>query len=204
MAPAEVDGLPPDTHQANATRSLSPRTRKRAADPALREQEADEREQEADEREGLLQDAARLRQHAEDLRIRGLKARAQAEQAIDQAETLLDANQDRVRRAEATLARAQARAARLRANVTRSVRAGEPPPGPPQRDVTDLARGVAAMRRKTAAAAAHLVETEQLVARIHEELAARDPGNPEHKRQANAAREAMRRARETERKYSDS
>jgi hypothetical protein len=42
------------------------------------------------------------------------------------------------------------------------------------------------------------------VARTQDELATRDPANPEHKRRAAEAREAMRRARETERKYGNS
>lgn len=63
---------------------------------------------------------------------------------------------------------------------------------------------VLALRNRTAAAAARLAQTEQQVARIQDELASRDPRNPEHKRRADEAREAMRRARETEQKYKNS
>jgi hypothetical protein len=104
-----------------------------------------------------------------------------------------------VRRAEAALNRAYAHAARQRASEARSVKRGEQ-----QRDFTDLADHVSALRERTAAAAARLAETEELVARIHDSLASHNPGNPEHKRLANEAREAMRRAREIERKYSSS
>jgi len=117
---------------------------------------------------------------------------------------VLNANQDWVRRTEAALDRAYARAARQRANVARSVRQGAQRPAPQPQDVTDLAGRVSAMRKRTAAAAAQLAKTEEQVARIQDQLAARDPGNPEHKRRASEAREAMRRARETERKYSNS
>jgi hypothetical protein len=139
-----------------------------------------------------------------ELRARGTKARKQAEQAVEQAEAALDANQDRVRRAEAALGRACARAARRRANVARSVRQGEQRPVPQQHDFTGLVGRVSAMRNRTVAAAAQLARTEEQVARTQDELAARDPGNPEHKRRAGEAREAMRRARETERKYGHS
>jgi hypothetical protein len=60
------------------------------------------------------------------------------------------------------------------------------------------------MRERIAAAAAQLAQTEERVARIQDQLASRDPGNPEHKRRASEAREAMHRARETERKYGHS
>lgn len=155
----------------------------------------------AGEREERLQDSARLRQHAMELHARGTRLRAQAEQAVEQAEAVLDTNQDRVRRAEAVLDRAHARANRQRANAARSVRQSEQRPVPQQHDLTDLVGRVSAMRKRTAAAAAQLAKTEEQVARSQDELTFRDPGNPEHKRRASEAREAMRRARETERKY---
>jgi hypothetical protein len=77
-------------------------------------------------------------------------------------------------------------------------------PAPRRRDFTDLADRVSALRKRTEAAAARLASAEEQAARIYDELAARDPGNPEHKRLAGEAREAMRRARETQRKYSSS
>ena len=162
-----------------------------------------QREREADERQAWPQDTTRLRQHAVELRARGTRARGQAEQAVEQAEAVLDANQDRVRRAEAALDRARTRAARQRTNLARSMRHGEQRPAPQQHDFTDLVGRVLAMRRRTAAAAAQLAQTEEQVARTQDDLAARDPGNPEHKRRADEARVAMRRARETERKYSN-
>ena len=170
-----------------------------------REREADEREREADEREEHLQErAARLRQHAVKLRARGMDIRGQAEQAVERAAAVLRASQDRMRRAEAALGREYARAARQQANVARSVWQGEQRPVPQQRDVTDRIARVSAMRKRTAAAAARLAETEQQAARILDELAARDPGNLQQKRLADEAREAARRARESERKYSSS
>ena len=75
---------------------------------------------------------------------------------------------------------------------------------PPRRDFTDLAVRVSALRDRTAAAAARLAETEEQVARVNDELASRHPGNPEYKRLASEARDAVRRAREIERKYSSS
>ena len=75
-------------------------------------------------------------------------------------------------------------------------------PATRQRDFTDLADRVSELRERTAAAAARLANAEEHAVRTHDQIAARDPGNPEHKRLANEAREAMRRARETERKYS--
>jgi hypothetical protein len=71
-------------------------------------------------------------------------------------------------------------------------------------DISKLADRVSALRTKTAAAAAQLAKTEEQVARTQDKLAFREPGNPQHKRRADEAREAMRRARETERKYSSS
>jgi hypothetical protein len=64
-----------------------------------------------------------------------------------------------------------------------------------------LAERVSSLRARTAEAAARLAKTEEESARIYDELAARDPRNPEHMRMANEAREAGRRARETERRY---
>ena len=73
---------------------------------------------------------------------------------------------------------------------------------PWQYDFTELVGRVAALRKRTAAAAARLAETEEQVARTQDGLAFREPGNPEHKRRADQAREAVFRAREIERKYS--
>ena len=106
--------------------------------------------------------------------------------------------------AEAALNRAYASAARERASAARSVKQGEQHPAPSKRDFTGLADRVSALRERTAAAADRLAETEEQVARVNDELAAREPGNPEYKRRADEAREAMRRARETARKYSSS
>jgi hypothetical protein len=82
--------------------------------------------------------------------------------------------------------------------------AGKPRPVPQRHDFTELVGRVSALRKRTAAAAARLAETEQQVARTQDGLAFRDPGNPEHKRRADQAREALGRAREIERKYSGS
>jgi len=172
----------------------------REHEAAEREREADEREHEADERER----EAQLRQRAVQLRARAAIVRQETAQAVAEAETILGACRDRVRRAEAALNRAYVGAARERANVARSVKRGEQRPVPQQRDFTDMADRVSALRQRTAAAAAGLAKTEEQAARVLDELAARDPGNPEHKRLANEAREAMRRARETEWKYSNS
>jgi chromosome segregation ATPase len=96
------------------------------------------------------------------------------------------------------------RAARERASAARSAERGEQRPAPLKRDFTDLADRVSALRKRTAAAAARLAETEEQIARVNDELAAREPGKPGYKRRADEAREAMRRARETEQKYSSS
>jgi len=177
--------------------------RERQADE--RERQADEREREADKREERLAErGTQLRQHAAELRARGRSVREQASQAVEEANTVLEASLDHMRRTEAALDRAYASAAREQANIARAVMRGQQHPAPQQRDLTDLANRVSALRKRTAAAAARLAETEELVAHVHDELAAREPGNPEYKRRANEAREAMRRARETERKYSGS
>jgi len=107
-----------------------------------------------------------------------------------------------VRRAEAALSRAYANATRKRATIARSVKRGDQRPARQQRDFTDLADRVSALRQRTAEAAALLAATEEHAAHIFDELAAREPGNPEHKRLASEAREAVRRAREIEQKYS--
>jgi len=177
--------------------------REREADE--REREADEREREADEREERLEKrGAWLRQRAVEVRTRATTVREQAAQAVEQAETAADASQDRVRRAEAALNRAYARAARERASDVRSATRGEQHPPPRQHDFTDLVGRFSALRKRTAAAAAQLAETEEQSARMFDDLSARGPGNPEHQRLANEAREAVRRAREIERKYSSS
>lgn len=159
----------------------------------------DEREHQADERDR----DAQLRQHAAELRARAASIRGRAAQAVERAETVLDACQDHVRRAEAMLSPAYASAAREQANVARAVKRGEQHPAPSQPDFTDLAGRVSELRKRTAKAAADLVKTEEQVARIHDELAARERGSPRHKRLADEAREAIRRARDIERKYSD-
>jgi hypothetical protein len=127
-----------------------------------------------------------------------------AAQAVEQAKTAADASQDRVRRAEAALNRAYARAAREQASAARSANRGEQHPAPRQHNFTDLVGRFSALRKRTAAAAAQLAETEEQSAHMFDELAACDPGNPEHQRLADEAREAVRRAREIERKYSSS
>ena len=170
-----------------------------------REHQADAREREADQREERLEEqTARLRQRAVEVRSRARSVRGQAAQAVEQAETVLDGSQDRVRRAEAAVRRAYAGAARVRASAARSVKRGEQHPASQQRDFADLVDRLSTLRGRTAAAAARLAETEEQVARINDELAARDPGNPKYKRLASEAREAMRRARKVERKYSSS
>jgi hypothetical protein len=170
-----------------------------------REHKADEREHEADEREDwLLEHIARLRQQTVEIRARGTTVREHAEQAVARAEAARNANEDRMRRAEAALDRAYAHAARQQANVDRSVRRGEQRPVPQRRDFTELAGRVSELRKRTAAAAGLLAMTEEHVARTYDELASRDPGNPRHKRRADEARKAMRRARELERRYSSS
>ena len=176
------------------------RLEERERQVAERERKADEREHEADEREHEPQ----LRQHAVELRARAASVRERGAQAVEEAETVLDATRDRVRRAGAALNRAYASAARERTRVARLVKWGEQHPAPRQRDFTDLADRASALRKRTAAAAAQLANAEEHAARIYDEIAARDPGNPEHKRLADEAREAVRRARETERKYSSS
>jgi chromosome segregation ATPase len=169
-----------------------------------RERQADEREREADEREERLQErAARLRQHSVELRARMISTREQADQAVEQSKAVLDASENRVRRAEAMLKRAYARDARERANLARSIQLCEQHPVHRPVDVTVLAGRVSALRERTAAAAAQLAKSEELVARVHDELAARDPGNPDYKRLARQAREAARWARETERRFTE-
>ncbi len=181
------------------------RLEERERQVAEREREADEREREADNREERLEErGARLRQQAAELRAHGRNVRERAVQAVEGANTALDASQDRMRRAEAALGRAYARAARERASTARSMKRGEHQPPLPQREFTGLADHVSELRERTAAAAARLAVTEEQVARVYDELAARDPGNREYERRANEAREAMRRARETARKYSSS
>jgi G3E family GTPase len=176
-----------------------------AASPGRSRRQAREREREADEREERLEERGeRVRQRAVEVRAQVASVRERAAQAVEEADTILVTSQDRVRRAEAALNRAVAHAARQRANIARSVMRGGQHPAPWQRDFTDLADHVSALRERTAAAAARLAETEELVARIHDSLASQNPRNPEHKRLANEAREAMRRAREIERKYSSS
>ena len=67
-----------------------------------------------------------------------------------------------------------------------------------------LANRVSALREGTAAAAFLLADSEEEVARVHDWLASRDPGNPDCQRLDREAREAARSARETEWKYSKS
>ena len=143
---------------------------------------------EADEREERLEErGAGLRQRAVEVRAQVASVRERAAQVVEEADKMLEASQDRVRRAEAALSRARAHAARQRASVARSVMRGEQHLAPQQRDFTDLADHVSALRERTAAAAARLAETEELVARIHDRLASHNPGNPEHKRLADEA-----------------
>lgn len=146
---------------------------------------------------------AQLRQRAAEVRARATSVRERATQAVEQAKTVLDANRDLVRRAEAALNRAIASAGE-RTSAAGSTKQGKQHAASRQHDFTDLANHVSALRKRTAAVAAQLAETEEQAARIHDELAAREPGNPDYKRLADEAREAMRRARETERKYSSS
>jgi HEPN domain-containing protein len=99
------------------------------------------------------------------------------------------------------LDRAYARDARQWESVARAVQRGDQRPGPRQHNLTELTDRVTAVRNRTAAAAAQLVNEEEQIARINDELASHDPGNPEYKRLADEAREAARRAREIARRY---
>jgi fused signal recognition particle receptor len=195
----------PDTAGSYRDRAEGTAPGRDAASPDRSEHQADEREREADEREERLEEhGARLRQHAVEVRAQVESVCERAAQAVEEAQTVLEASEDRVLRAEAALDRAYADAARKRASAARPVKQGEQHPAPQQRDLTDLAGRISALRERTAAAAARLAETEEQVVRVHDELAARDPGNPEYKWLADDARGAARRARETERKYSSS
>jgi hypothetical protein len=182
--------------------------RERIAD--LRDRDADERERVADERE-LMADqreqrlgerAMWLRQRSRELRQRTTDARERAAQAVEAATAALKSNSERTSRAEAALDRAHARASRERASADRARKVGELHPDRPRYDFSELADRVSELRHKTAAAAVHLAESEEAVARVHEELAAREPGNAEHQRVARDAGEAARRAREIERRFS--
>ena len=166
-----------------------------AASPGRGRREVGVRERRLEEGEGQVA----KRERTADERERAADQRERAAQAVEEADKILETSQDRVRRTEASLNRAYAHAARQQASIARSVKRNEQ-----QRDFTDLAHHVAALRERTAAAAARLAETEELVARVHDSLAANNPENPGHKRLANEAREAMRQAREIERKYSSS
>jgi len=173
-----------------------------AASPGRGRREVGVRERRLEEGEGQVAKRERTadeRERAADQRERAAEKRERAAQAVEEADKILETSQDRVRRTEASLNRAYAHAARQQASIARSVKRNEQ-----QRDFTDLAHHVAALRERTAAAAARLAETEELVARVHDSLAANNPENPGHKRLANEAREAMRQAREIERKYSSS
>jgi hypothetical protein len=175
-----------------------------AAIPGRSGRQAGAREREADERERLQERGARLRQQAAELRAQAARAYQRAVQALEQAEAVLEAAEDRARRAEAAVTGAYVRAARERAGDARSAQRGEQYPDPRQHDFADLADYLSALRKKTAAAAARFAEVEEHAARVHDERASSDPGNPEHKRQASEARQVMRRDRETEGKYTSS
>ena len=202
-------GLEEWEHQV-AEREREADERERVAN--ARERLADERERDADARERVADEgelrlgerSARLRQRSAELLVRVRSAREQAEQAVEQAMAVLDSSRERVGRAEAALDRAYARAARERANVARAAQPGDRYPAARPLDFTGLADRVSALRERTAAAAAQLAKSEDTVARVHDELAAREPANPEYKRLARQAREAARWARETEQKYSSS
>jgi hypothetical protein len=175
----------------------------RAADE--RERAADEREHEADERERAADGrdrVAQLRDRGVELRTRATGVRERAEQAIEEAKIVLEANRDGMRRAEAALNRAHANDAREQASAARAVTRGEQHPAPRPADHTSLCDRISELRKSTAAAAGRLARTEERVARIHDELAAREPENPQHKRLVGEAREAARQAREAEQKYS--
>lgn len=107
-------------------------------------------------------------------------------------------------RAEAALNRAYAHVARARARDSRAIWLGEQRPTGSHVEFGELIARVAALRERTAAAAAQLADSEEVVARVHDGLAAREPGNPEYKRLAREAREAARSAREAEQRYSNS
>jgi len=143
------------------------------ASPDRNGRQADEREREADDRERTAP-----RRRAVELRAQATSVRERAAQAVEEAEIVLDATRDRLRRAEAALNRAYANAARKRASIARSVKRGEQHPASQQRDFTYLANRVSALRKRTAEAAAQLARTEVHAARILDELAAREPGNP--------------------------
>ena len=141
-----------------------------------RERRQEERKTQAGQRER----EAQLRQHAAEVRAQAMSARERAAQAVEAAETALDANQGLVRRAEAAVNRACASTAREQASAARSVNRGEQRPAIRQPDFADLANRVSALRKRTAAAAAQLARTEEQVVRIHDELAACEPGNLHH------------------------
>ena len=158
----------------------------------------EERERRADEREAGLDEFARK------LHARAVSREERSLQAIDRARVMLSEGGKRLDRSQAALERSAALVGREQAEVDR--RSAEGARGL-HRQVLDPANSSNAqreLRERIAASAAALARTGEVVARIHDELAARRPGGAgEYRRTADAARKAASQARDIERKFSN-
>lgn len=127
-----------------------------------------------------------------------------AHESIERARAVLAASGDRLDRSEAALKRLAARVAREQADVDKSVAHSERDLQRQPPDPGDLIERAATLRNQIAAAIADLASTEEAIARMHDELAARYPRQSgEHLRAADEARTAARLARETGRRLNE-
>ena len=182
--------------------------RERVADD--REALADDREREADEREV----EQTLRQHHADEREEGLDERGRALGAlvhdihertlenISRSRELLGLRGQRLNRGEAAVRRTQAHAQRRQAAIDRASADTERELGAWVPDPGTLAERAAKLREQARNAIRAFAASEDEIARLHEEMAARDPERGEQfLRTAAQARATARRAREISRDF---
>ena len=162
----------------------------------MREELADDRERRLDDRERRLDERSRT------LGREVASAEQRTREAIERSQVLLAAREARRNRSDAALRRAEERHAREREAVERAAaerereRAAEPP------DPAQVIERSRWLRKKIAASLEAFAVTEEEVARVHEELAARrGDGGEKHRRIALEARQQMRRARDLAREY---
>ena len=122
--------------------------------------------------------------------------------AIERSRALLAASGDRLDRTEAALRRAAARAQRNQAEIDRAVAQGERDLARQPPDPGEQIEQAKALRKRLAETAAALAATEERVAQVHDELAARRPEHAsDYRRIADEARQAASRAQEVGRQF---
>lgn len=163
-----------------------------------REAAATEREQQVDKREQELQKHGRVLGAA----VEGLEQRLL--DTIERSRALLALSEQRLNRQEAGVRRAQAHREREEAEITRATAETEQRLSDWLPDPRSLTERGQSLRKQARLALQAFASSEEQAARLHQDLAARNPGRrQEYLNAAEQARTSARSTRETLKKFTD-